>query len=199
MRVLIVYCHPNPPSYPPAVRDVVRDHAASAGAEGRVLHLYAEGFDPVLSAGEFQAYETVPENTLTVQNHVDAIRWCDTLIFVYPTWWYAHPAMLKGWLDRVLLPGVAFEMPDGGDIRPTLTHIKRLGVFTTCGASWWLTRFIGFPGKRVILRGIRILCARRCRTAFVALYLMDASTPATRARHLEKVRKVSRRLFQGTA
>lgn len=199
MQVLIVYCHPNPESYTAAVRDVVQQHAQAKGAEVRVLDLYAEGFDPVLSPGEFQAYETVPENTLMVQDHVDAIRWCDTLIFVYPTWWYAHPAMLKGWLDRVLLPGVAFDMPDGGDIRPTLTHIKRLGVFTTCGASWWLTRFIGFPGKRVILRGIRVLCARRCRTAFVAHYLMDASTPATRARHLEKVRKVSRRLFRGAA
>lgn len=199
MRVLIIYCHPNSESYTAAVRDVVQENAVSEGAKVRVLDLYAEGFNPVLSPSEFQAYETVPENTLTVQDHVDAIRWCDTLIFIYPTWWYAHPAMLKGWLDRVLLPGVAFDMPDGGDIQPTLTHIKRLGVFTTCGASWWLTRFIGFPGKRVILRGIRILCAKRCRTAFVAHYLMDASTPATRARHLEKVRKVSRRLFQGTA
>ena len=199
MRVLIVYCHPNPESYTAAVRDAVREIAEAKGGEVRVLDLYAEGFDPVLSSGELQVYETVPENTQTVQDHVDAIRWCNTLIFIYPTWWYAHPAMLKGWLDRVLLPGVAFDMPDGGDIRPTLTHITRLGVFTTYGASRWLTFFIGSPGKRVILRGIRILCAKRCRTAFVAHYLMDASTPATRARHLEKVRKVSRKLFRGVA
>lgn len=138
----------------------------------------------------------MPDNAAPVAKHVEAIRWCDTLVFVYPTWWYAHPAMLKGWLDRVLLPGVAFDMPDGGDIRPTLTHIKRLGVFTTCGASWWLTRFIGFPGKRVILRGIRILCAKRCRTAFVAHYLMDASTPETRSKHLDRVRRGAQRLFR---
>ena len=199
MRVLIVYCHPNPESFTAAVRDVVRENAKGAGAEVRVLDLYADGFDPVLSRDELDAYERAPENAQPVQEHVDAIRWCDTLVFVYPTWWYAHPAMLKGWLDRVLLPGVAFDMPDGGDIRPTLTHISRLGVFTTCGASRWLTFFIGFPGKRVILRGIRILCAKRCRTAFVAHYLMDSSTPETRARHLDKVRKVSRKLFRGSA
>ena len=199
MRVLIVYCHPNPESYTAAVRDVVRGNAEAVGAEVRVLDLYANGFDPVLSQGELEAYETVPGNTQTVQDHVDAIRWCDTLVFVYPTWWYAHPAMLKGWLDRVLLPGVAFDMPEGGDIRPTLTHIERLGVFTTCGASRWLTFFIGFPGKRMILRGIRILCAKRCRTAFVAHYLMDASTQDTRSRHLAKVCKVSRRLFRRAA
>ena len=199
MRVLIVYCHPNPESFTAAVRDVVRENAKGAGAEVRVLDLYADGFDPVLSRDELETYERAPENAQPVQEHVDAIRWCDTLVFVYPTWWYAHPAMLKGWLDRVLLPGVAFDMPDGGDIRPTLTHISRLGVFTTCGASRWLTFFIGFPGKRVILRGIRILCAKRCRTAFVAHYLMDSSTPETRARHLDKVRKVSRKLFRGSA
>ena len=53
--------------------------------------------------------------------------------------------MLKGWLDRVLLPDVAFLMPDAhnGTIRPGLTHIGRMGVFTTCGASWWLTTLIG--------------------------------------------------------
>lgn len=199
MRVLIVYCHPNPESFTAAVRDVVRENAKGAGAEVHVLDLYADGFDPVLSRDELDAYERAPENAQPVQEHVDAIRWCDTLVFVYPTWWYAHPAMLKGWLDRVLLPGVAFDMPDGGDIRPTLTHITRLGVFTTCGASRWLTFFIGFPGKRVILRGIRILCAKRCRTAFVAHYLMDASTPDTRARHLDRVRRVSRKLFRGAA
>ena len=196
MRALIVYCHPNPASYNAAVRDTVAEQAKTAGGEVRVLDLYAEGFDPALSLAEWKGYETIPDNAAPVAAHVEAIRWCDTLVFVYPTWWYAHPAMLKGWLDRVLLPGVAFDMPDGGDIRPTLTHIKRLGVFTTCGASWWLTRFIGFPGKRVILRGIRILCAKRCRTAFVAHYLMDASTFESRSKHLDRVRRGAERLFR---
>ncbi|MGD1924763.1 MAG: NAD(P)H-dependent oxidoreductase [Paracoccaceae bacterium] len=197
MRVLVVYCHPNPKSFNAAIRDLVVERAKAVGAEIQVLDLYAEGFDPLLSLAEFEIYETVPDNTSTVARHVEAIRWCDTLIFVYPTWWYAHPAMLKGWLDRVLLPGVAGEMPDGGDIRPTLTHITRLGVFTTCGASWWLTRFIGFPGRRVILRGIRILCAKRCRTTFLAHYLMDASTPKTRDKHLMRVRRTMDRLMAG--
>jgi NAD(P)H dehydrogenase (quinone) len=70
--------------------------------------------------------------------------------------------MIKGWLDRVLVPGLAFLMPDGqnDDIRPGLTHITRLGVFTTCGASFWLTRMVGAPGKRTLLRGVRLICAK---------------------------------------
>ena len=123
-----------------------------------------------------------------LETHVEALEWCDTLIFVYPTWWYGLPAMLKGWLDRVLLPGVAFELPpDGRDIRPLLTNIGRLGVFTTAGASWWLTRLVGAPGRRTILRGVRFLCARHCRTTFVAHYNMDASVPQSRTAHLQRV------------
>ena len=97
--------------------------------------------------------------------------------------------MLKGWLDRVLLPDVAFKMPDetSKTIRPGLLHIKRLGVFTTCGASWWLTLMVGFPGRRQLMRGVGWLMPTFSRKVFVAHYLMDASTPESRARHLTRV------------
>jgi len=60
-------------------------------------------------------------------------------------------------------------------------------VFTTCGASWWLTRMVGAPGRRTLVRGVRLICARGCKTAFAAHYLMDSSTEASRARHLARV------------
>jgi NAD(P)H dehydrogenase (quinone) len=124
-----------------------------------------------------------------VQRGVDDLRWCDTLIFVYPTWWYGLPAMLKGWLDRVMLPDVAFLMPDGthSNIRPGLRHIARLGVFTTCGASRWLTALVGAPGKRTLMRGVGYLCKPGKRTVFAAHYQMDTSTKASRRAHLQKV------------
>jgi len=76
-----------------------------------------------------------------------------------------------------------------------LRQVTRLGVFTTCGASWWLTRWIGAPGRRTLLRGVRVLCARRCRTVFAAHYLMDSSTPDSRTRHMARVgRKLDRLL-----
>jgi putative NADPH-quinone reductase len=132
-----------------------------------------------------------------VQQDCDDLAWCDTLIFVYPTWWYGLPAMLKGWLDRVLVPGLAFLMPqaEGETIRPGLTHITRLGVFTTCGASWWLTRLVGAPGRRTLLRGVGLLCAPRKKTAFAAHYLMDSSTPESRAKHLANVARQMDRLI----
>jgi len=189
MRALVVYCHPRAGSFTAAVRDVVLGRLEAAGAEVRLRDLYAEDFDPVLTGAEHERYEDEAANRAAVASQCADLAWCDTLIFVYPTWWYGLPAMLKGWLDRVMLPGVAFLMPDAqnADIRPGLTHITRLGVFTTCGASWWLTRLVGAPGRRTLLRGVRLLCARRCKTGFAAQYLMDSSTAASRARHLARV------------
>jgi NAD(P)H dehydrogenase (quinone) len=189
IRALVVFCHPKPDSFTGAVRDVVLARLAARGAEVRLTDLYARGFDPALSRAEWDGYVDTPANRAPVAGDVADLQWADTLIFVYPTWWYALPAMLKGWLDRTFLPDVAFLMPAGENqtIRPGLTNITRLGVFTTCGASWWLTAFVGAPGKRMLMRGIGLLCARRVRKVFAAHYLMDSSTAASRARHLARV------------
>jgi len=189
MRALVVYCHPRPDSFNAAVRDRVLDKLAGVGAEVRVQDLYAMGFNPVMGGQEHRDYEDEAINQNPVAVECADLVWCDTLIFVYPTWWYGLPAMIKGWLDRVLVPGLAFLMPDeaNANIRPGLGHITRLGVFTTCGASWWLTTMIGSPGRRTIWRGMRLLCAKGCKTTFVAHYLMDSSTPESRAAHLNKV------------
>ncbi|MCR9086529.1 MAG: NAD(P)H-dependent oxidoreductase [Rhodobacteraceae bacterium] len=189
MRALVVFCHPKTDSYNAAVLDVVLSKLRDAGAEIRISDLYRSAFQPVLSGSDLDRYLSCAENADPVCDEVAKVRWCDTLIFIYPTWWYGLPAMLKGWLDRVLLPGVAFHMPDdaGPDIRPGLRHISRLGVFTTCGASRGLTALVGAPGRRTLLRGLGILCSQRCRKRFAAHYRMDSSTPKSRTTHLARV------------
>lgn len=194
MRALVVYCHPAEGSFNAAVLGVVTGGLEARGAEVRVRDLYAEGFAPCLTAGELGVYLDEVANRGPVAAEIADLEWCDTLIFVYPTWWYGLPAMLKGWLDRVLVPGVAFRLPppEGGNIRPGLTHITTLAVFTTGGASRWLTAVMGAPGRRTLMRGVRSVCARRCRTAFAMHYGMDSSTDASRAAHLKVVaRKVA--------
>lgn len=189
MRALTIYCHPDPTSFNAAICGLVQDKLAAAGAETRLRDLYADGFNPVMSRAEWRGYLDCPDNALSVADEVADLRWCDTLIFVYPTWWYGLPAILKGFLDRVMLPDVAFFMPDQENttIRPALQHITRLGVFTTCGASLWLTSLVGAPGKRTLLRGVGYLCAPSRRSVFAAHYLMDSSTVASRNRHLAHV------------
>ena len=195
MKALVVYCHPKEGSFTSAVRDLVLEKLTSTGAETRIIDLYNGAFSPVLTSHDLDIYEDAARNTELVAEDVDHLQRCDTLIFIYPTWWYGLPAILIGWLDRVLVPEVAFLMPseERKTIGPGLTHIKRLGVFTTCGASRWLTFLVGAPGKKTLMRGVGFLCAKPLKTAFAAHYLMDSSTPESRKAHLDRVaRKMDR-------
>lgn len=198
MHALVVYCHPSPDSYTAAVRDVVLAKLQGTDAQVTLIDLYDERFAPTLTTGEWRSYDAGPSEQADLSRHIAAVKTADTLIFVYPTWWYGLPAPLKGWLDRVMLPDVAFDLPPDGPITPKLRHITRMGVFTTCGASWWLTTFIGAPGRRTLLWGLGLLCARRLRRVFCAHYAMDSSTPASRAAHLHSVDRGMDRLLRGT-
>lgn len=194
MRVLVVYCNPCPESFGAALRDAALAALDAGGHEVRLIDLYAQDFNPVMDAAERRGYHDRGGNEEPVRAHLDAILWCEGLLFVYPTWWYGLPAMLKGWLDRVWVPHVTFTMPtEDNPIQPNMQHIKRLGVVTTCGATWWWSKIVGEPGRRTLLRGIRALCHRRCRSFYLAHYEMDSSTTSCRSGFLSKVgRRISR-------
>ncbi|MFN7165408.1 MAG: NAD(P)H-dependent oxidoreductase [Pannonibacter sp.] len=190
MRVLVVYCHPCPESFNAAVKETVLSTLVSSGHELRVIDLYGENFQPAMSADERRGYHDEGGNVRPVERHVEAILWCEMITFVYPTWWFGLPAMLKGWLDRVWVPHVTFEMPtETTGMRPKMQHIRKIAVVTTCGATWWVSKLMGEPGRKTLLRGMRVLCAPRCKTLYLAHYTMDSSTPASRAQYLEKVRR----------
>ncbi len=112
-----------------------------------------------------------------LQRYADDLRWCETLVLVYPTWWSGQPAMLKGWIDRVWANGVAWTLPAGSSrIRPLLCNVRRIVVVTTHGSSKLVNSLQGEGGKRVVTRALRSLCSRRCRTTWVAMYGVDTST-----------------------
>lgn len=190
MKILIVYCHPVPESFCAALRETAMRSLAIAGHEMELLDLYDEQFDPVMSAEERRLYNGMRVSDHPYPDHAERLKWAEGILFIYPTWWYGLPAMLKGWLDRVWTPDLSFSIPDGpGPIRPLMTHIRFAGILTTCGAPRWWSNIVGHPGKRVILRGLRALCAPRCRTLYMSHYLMDKSTPKSRFKYLSKVEK----------
>src|SRR5882724_852960 len=111
MRLLLVFCHPDPESYGAALRRAAATALRSAGHELREIDLYASGFEPVLSRAEKASYlPATAKNVEGVAEQVAALRWAEGWVVVYPTWFYGPPAMLKGWLERVWLPGVAFTV-----------------------------------------------------------------------------------------
>lgn len=188
MRVLVIYCHPVPESFCAAVRDCVMTALGEAGHETRLLDLYAMSFEPIMSCDERRHYNDMQRHEHPLPDHAGHLAWAEAMVFVYPTWWYGLPAMLKGWLDRVWTPEITFEInKENGVIKPMMTHIRKLGVITTCGAPRWWSYVVGHPGKRTLTRGMRALFHKRCKTVFAAHYLMDISTPESRSAFLTKV------------
>ena len=189
MRILAVFCHPIRDSFAGAVLDRCVADLTRAGHEVTVKDLYREGFDPVMSAEERRAYEDAQSHGESVAGEIAALKAAQGLLLVYPTWWYGLPAMLKGWFDRVWLPGVAFELDRRRGVSAhALDGIERLMAVTTTGApAWFIHLWMGDPGRKVVLRGFRPLLSRRCKVRWAALHGMDQATPRQRARHLEAV------------
>jgi putative NADPH-quinone reductase len=188
MRVLMVYCHPREDSFCAALRDAALEALRAKGHEVELRDLYAEGFDPVLSAEERGVYHDLARNTAGIEAEVAQLRRAEALLLVYPTWWYGMPAMLKGWFDRVWVPGVTFTL-GAGAIEPKLTNIRRLGVVTTYGSPWWLLLYLGWPDRRVIAGGVRRLMAKGCRVDWLSLNRMDHRGQAERERFILTVKR----------
>lgn len=189
MRVLLVHCHPRADSFNAALRDTVAAALDAAGHTVEMLDLYREGFDPRLSAAERGAYYDEASDRPDLAGHIAALRRAEALVFVYPTWWFGPPAMLKGWFDRVWLPGVAFALGGAKVLQPRLTNIRKIAVVTTYGSPRWLLWLVGWPDWRLFRFGIRPLCARGCRLDWIALTGMDSASGAMRARFLTRLRR----------
>lgn len=190
MNVLVVYCHPCGESFNAAVRDVAVEALEQCGHDVHLVDLYGMGFEPVMHMDEWRGYYKIGDNLAPIRDQVQQLLWAEAVVFIYPTWWYGVPAMLKGWLERVLVPGFAFDMPTSvRGSRPKLRHIGRVLALTTCGASRLLSWLMGQPGRRTLLRGFRSVCNPFCRTRYLALYKMDSASEGQRLAHLDRVRR----------
>lgn len=130
-----------------------------------------------------------------LQTYADDLRWAQALVLVYPTWWSGQPAMLKGWIDRVWVAGVAWELPEGANVlRPLLTNVRRIVVVTTHGSAKYLNALEGESGKRTVTRSMRVMCNKRVRTTWCAMYAVDRSTEAKRIAFLDRVEHTLTRL-----
>jgi putative NADPH-quinone reductase len=190
MRVHVVFAHPRTDSFNAALHETIVAALRGAGHAVDDLDLYAENFQPALTAEERGAYHTIGGNLAGIETYVERLRAADALVISAPTWWYGMPAILKGYFDRVWVPGVAFELlPRGGAIRPGLTNIRKYAVVTTTGSPWWFMRmYMRDPGKRVLMRGLRRLFGPDVSMAYLCHYGIDTSTEASRERFLERVR-----------
>lgn len=135
MNTLVVFAHPSASSFNHAMLDKVLHGLVGAGHKVRVKDLYAENFSPVLQGDELSQLQngTTPARISTEQADV---LWADSLIFIYPLWWFGPPAILKGWLDSVLSYGFAFKHHEG-NLCGLLTHSKALVLITAGSSKNW--------------------------------------------------------------
>jgi putative NADPH-quinone reductase len=196
MRILVVRAHPAPESFNAAIGTRLVQGLAAAGHEVHDLDLYAAGFDPVMRAPEWRADYTQGANTALVADQLAHLRWAEGLILVYPTWFHGPPAMLKGWIERVFVPHETFVLRDAPNpIAGRLANIRLLGGIATYGAPWWWIRLVvRDPGRAVVMKGLKPLCARNCRSFWLGLYRMDQADEARRRAFLGRVEALAARL-----
>jgi putative NADPH-quinone reductase len=194
MRTLVVYCHPNPDSLIAAALRRTLDGLRIAGHDVRITDLYADGFQPAFSCRERRTHKE-PGVTSELQPYADDLGWAEALVLVYPTWWSGQPAMLKGWIDRVWVAGVAWELPDGANVlRPLLTNVRRIVVVTTHGSAKYVNALEGESGKRTVTRSMRAMCNKRVRTTWCAIYGLDRASEDKRIAFLDRVERTMTRL-----
>lgn len=180
--VLVVYAHPDPESFTASVRDHVVSILARRGRAVDLLDLYGEAFDPVFTVDDLRAHDDHTPPIGVVAEHTRRVHQARTIVFVYPTWFGGPPAMLKGWIDRVLTASVP------------LRNIRHLVVVTTHGSSKAVNAFGGEPGKRMMRRTLRVLCHPLARSRWIALYNIDRAQHEDRAEFLANVERRLRRL-----
>jgi NAD(P)H dehydrogenase (quinone) len=110
MKISVILAHPTPGSFNHAIAEAAIEILNGNGHEVTFHDLYAENFDPLLPSHEIPR---AAELDATLTAHCTEIAGADGIVIVHPNWWGQPPAILKGWVDRVLRPGVAYEFVEG--------------------------------------------------------------------------------------
>jgi NAD(P)H dehydrogenase (quinone) len=161
----------------------------SRGHEVDDCDLYAERFDPVLSEQERMHYHDTNLNRAAIAAYADRLLAADALILIYPVWNEGFPAILKGFFDRVFIPGVSFTVGPDGALKTNLHKMKRIAAVCTHGATRSLAFILGDPSKRVVKRLVRWMPGHHIRCDYLASYDMDNSTDQQRTAFIQKVRR----------
>lgn len=154
-NIAIIVGHPYSKSYNNALGEAYKRGAVSSGANVRWIALGDLKFDPVLKYG-YQKRTELEEDLLAAQ---ETIRWADHLVFVYPTWWGTMPAIMKGFFDRVFLPGFAFQSIPNSLLTKKLLKGKTARLVVTMDSPPWYYRiFLRQAGHHIMKRGILQFC-----------------------------------------
>jgi len=156
MRTIIVFNHPYEGSYCNAILNTVTKGLQRANHEIDLMHLDKDGFNPVMSQADLEAFVKHQPIDPQVIDYNERLKEADHLIFIFPIWWDIMPATTKGFIDRVLFPGVVYDHhPRGFGLVPLLKNLKSITVITTMNKPQIMySLLIGNLIRKVLLKSV---------------------------------------------
>ena len=138
MKTLIIFNHPYEGSFCSAIRDAVKSGLRKGRHSCKVINLDKDRFDPVMREKDLKAFKLRGEEDLTLIDGVDPIvlrykkklEWAERIVMIFPIWWMTVPAMTKGFIDKVIFPGIAYKM-EGNRLKSTLSNLKQVVIIST--------------------------------------------------------------------
>lgn len=187
-RILVILGHPDAESFCAALADAYADAARQAGHEVRLLRLGTLVFDPILHEG-YRRIQALESDLACAQND---ILWAQHLVFVYPIWWGAMPALLKGFFDRLFLPGFAFRYREGSALWDRLLTGRSARLLVTMDTPPWYYRWVyHMPGHRQMRHTILEFSGIK-PVGTSSFGPVRGSSPQRRERWLTAVRRLGR-------
>jgi len=190
MKVVIVFNHPYDGSYCNAILNSVTKGLQKGNHEVDLIHLDKDGFNPVMTSRDLKAFVDRKPFDPKVIEYKERLELADQLIFIFPIWWELMPAMTKGFIDKVIFPGVAYDYKESGyGMIPLFRNIKSVTVITTMNTPRILYRLIfGNAIRKAIITGTFWKTGYKKRK-WISFNMVKMISDAKRKKWLDKLEK----------
>lgn len=189
-RIVIINGHPNKDSFNFGIAEAYRKGVEATGAEIREIVIAELNFNPNLQFGYQKRTELEPDLLKAWED----IQWADHLVWIHPVWWGGLPAITKGFIDRLFLPGFAFQYRENSHLWDKLLKGKTAHIITTLDQPGWFYRFyFRRPSVNQLKRSVLQFCGiSPVKVSYIGI--IKGSTPEMRKKWLKKVENWGKRL-----
>lgn len=185
-KILIINCHPNPESFNYALAAAYKNGAEDTGAEVKEIQIAGLNFNPNLQYGYKKRTELEPD----LIDSFEKIKWADHLVWIHPLWWSGLPAIAKGFIDRLFLPGFTFQYRENSIMWDKLLKGKTARIIVTLDQPGWFYRFFnGNASVNQLKRGVLKFCGvSPVRLSYIGI--IKTSDEKKRRNWLDKIYKL---------
>lgn len=189
-NILIINGHPNKDSFNHALAAAYKEGALKTGAQVAEIRISALNFNPNLQYGYTRRMELEPD----LLDSLEKIKAADHLVWIHPTWWGGLPAMMKGFIDRLFLPGIAYKYRENSLWWDKLLKGKTARIITTIDQPAWYYRLVyRSPSVNQLKRSILEFCGiKPVKVTFVGI--IKTSTPEKRADWIREIYSMGQKL-----